>query len=297
MRRLRPSHAFQRLQDWRRLSGRGVLPVVPRGHDEPQAGAYSPLTLTFSRQDREQDFKALERRCLRACWRSSRVSRCAGKRKRTRGTCVGSVADRDGDCRRRCWSDPFYVKGKVFLTGRTTVDRSVRWSGARSGGTVQPRHGRGPGFDQGQPEHRAGEIVSDPFPSILDGVPLQVKTVNVTIDREGFTFNPTNCDALAIDGTLIATQGASAEVSSHFQAADCASLPFKPSFSASTQGRTSRADGASLTVKVAQKAGEADIHRVDLQLPLTLPGAVDDVAAGVYRSAVSADPAGCPAAR
>ena len=36
-------------------------------------------------------------------------------------------------------------------------------------------------------------VVSDPFPSILDGIPLQIRTVNVTLDRPQFTFNASCC--------------------------------------------------------------------------------------------------------
>ena len=31
------------------------------------------------------------------------------------------------------------------------------------------------------------------IPTIIDGIPLQIKHVNVNINRPGFTFNPTNC--------------------------------------------------------------------------------------------------------
>ena len=87
-----------------------------------------------------------------------------------------------------------------------------------------------------------------------------------------------------------------ASLASRFQAADCASLPFKPSFTASTQGKTSKAAGASLLVKVAQKAGEADIHRVDLQLPLPLPSRLTTLQKACSEAQFAADPAGCPAA-
>ena len=45
-------------------------------------------------------------------------------------------------------------------------------------------------------------VVSDPLPTILQGIPLDVRTVNVTIDRSGFMFNPTSCDPLSVGGSL-----------------------------------------------------------------------------------------------
>ena len=43
------------------------------------------------------------------------------------------------------------------------------------------------------PETAALSVTSDPFPTILDGIPLRLRTANVTIDRPNFIFNPTNC--------------------------------------------------------------------------------------------------------
>ena len=137
-------------------------------------------------------------------------------------------------------------------------------------------------------------VTSDPLPQILDGIPLQIKTVNVTIDRPGFMFNPTNCEPLAVGGTITSTGGASAGVSSPFQAANCANLPFKPAFSASTQGKTSKADGASLVVKVAEKPGEANIHKVNLQLPLALPTRLTTLQKACTEAQFNTNPAGCP---
>ena len=74
------------------------------------------------------------------------------------------------------------------------------------------------------PETSALTVTADPLPTELDGIPLQLRLVNVTIDRPEFTFNPTNCDKLAIGGTLTSTQAASANESSPFQVTNCAAL-------------------------------------------------------------------------
>ena len=71
-------------------------------------------------------------------------------------------------------------------------------------------------------------VVSDPLPTMKDGIPFQVKTVNVNINRPQFTFNATNCKPMAIGATISSTQGAQASVSSPYQAVNCATLPFAP---------------------------------------------------------------------
>ena len=60
------------------------------------------------------------------------------------------------------------------------------------------------------PSTAALTITSDPLPQSLDGIPLQIKTVNLDIDREGFMFNPTDCQPLAIEGALESSAGATA---------------------------------------------------------------------------------------
>ena len=64
------------------------------------------------------------------------------------------------------------------------------------------------------PHHRAAHDHKDssgPYaiPSIIDGIPLQIKHVNVTINRTEFTFNPTDCNPSAITGKLLSSEGAS----------------------------------------------------------------------------------------
>ncbi len=71
------------------------------------------------------------------------------------------------------------------------------------------------------------------------GSRLEIKHVNVTIDRPGFTFNPTNCRPLAITGSLGSSEGSSAALSVPFQVTNCAVLAFKPKLTASTTGKTS----------------------------------------------------------
>jgi hypothetical protein len=137
-------------------------------------------------------------------------------------------------------------------------------------------------------------VQSDPLPTILDGIPIQLRGVTVTLDRPGFTFNPTSCAPLSLTSTLRSLAGALASPSAPFQVGGCGYLPFKPSFKVSTQAKTSKANGASLDVQVAQKPGEANIHRVDVQLPLALPSRLTTLQKACSEAQFAANPAGCP---
>ena len=278
----------------------GVAPFAPSmvaGMTNNQAGGFSSLSATFSRGDAEQDASSISVKTppgLLAMIGS--VERCP-EPQAAQGTCGAGSLIGHTTVAVGAGPDPFVVQGgRVYLTGP--------YKGAPFGLTVVVPAVAGP-FDLGNVVVRAAiyidphsaqpTIVSDPLPSILDGVPLQLKTVNVTIDRERFMFNPTNCEPLAATGTITSTQGTQAPVSTRFQAADCTALAFKPSFKVSTQAKTSKKNGASLTVKVGYpKGAEANIRSVAVTLPKQLPSRLTTIQQACPGATFAANPASCP---
>ena len=79
-------------------------------------------------------------------------------------------------------------------------------------------------------------VGSDPIPHILDGIPVHARDIRVYIDRPNFMLNPTNCERTSTASTVLGSgldfvsdaDDNPVTVTSPFQAADCASLPFKP---------------------------------------------------------------------
>jgi hypothetical protein len=150
-------------------------------------------------------------------------------------------------------------------------------------------------------EHSAQlRVVSGQLPSMLDGIPLQLKAVNVRIDKPQFTFNPTSCAKTSIVGQLAAIEGLSATVTEPFQVTNCASLAFKPGFKVSTTGKTSRANGAGLDVKLSYPSGSfgkaANIRSVKVNLPKQLPSRLTTLQKACPDKTFDANPAACPAA-
>ncbi len=153
-------------------------------------------------------------------------------------------------------------------------------------------------------------VTTDPsgphaIPPILDGVPTDLRTIDTVIDRPGFMFNPTDCSPMSFSGTATSTQGATAPISTHFQVGSCQSLKFKPDFKVSTSGRTSRADGASLTAKLIyptgplganQASSQSNIARVKVELPKQLPSRLKTLQKACVAATFEANPANCPAA-
>jgi hypothetical protein len=285
--------------------GGGFSPSLVAGTVSNQAGGFSPFTFTLSRSDQDQDFGRLSVRTPPGLLGMlSKVPLC-GEPQAALGTCpaasqIGHVTVGAGP-----GPDSIFVPqgGKpqdaVYLTGP--------YNGAPFGLSIVVPPEAGP-FNLGPPVVVRSAIDVDPhtaqitidsaqFPRILQGIPLDVKTINVTIDRENFIFNPTNCQPLTLDATVVSTQNATASLSSPFRASDCGSLGFSPKFTASTQGKTSKADGASLDVKLGYPKGtEANIASVKASLPKQLPSRLTTIQKACTKATFDANPATCPAA-
>jgi hypothetical protein len=282
-------------------------PSLTAGSTNIQAGAFSPFTMTMSRDDGNQNLSAVKLRLpLGLLGTLSSVKLC-GETDANAGTCgpeslIGHTVVSVG-----LGGDPFTVTGgQVFITGP--------YQGAPYGLSIVNPAKAGP-FDLGQVVVRA-KIEVDPataaltvttdstgpyaIPQMLDGIPLQIKHVNVTIDRSGFTFNPTNCDPMTIGGSLQSSHGSSSVLHVPFQVTNCATLAFKPRFTVSTAGKTSRVKGASLDVKLAYPkaawGSQANIKSVKVDLPKQLPSRLTTLQKACPDRVFDQNPASCPPA-
>jgi hypothetical protein len=278
-------------------------PTFSAGVTGVQAGGYSPLTVSFGRSDRDQFLSGLELHMPPGLLgKLSTVNLCR-EPQASEGTCgqeslIGHVQTLVG-----AGPSPYPVAGgQVFLTagykgapfGLSIVVPAVAGpytlAGTTGRGTVALRASIS--VDR---HSSALTIKSDPLPTALDGIPLQIKLVNVTIDRKEFMFNPTDCSKLAIGGTLTSNEGSSAAVSSPFQVANCATLPFTPKFTVLTHARTSKLNGAYLHVKVTSGPGQANIGKVKVDLPKQLPSRLTTLQQACPDATFNANPASCPA--
>jgi hypothetical protein len=286
-------------------------PSLASGTTNINAGSFTPLTTTLSREDGQQSIQQVTLHYPPGVSGILSGVKLCGEAEANAGTCGAESLIGETVVSVGLGNDPFTVTGgKVYLTGP--------YEGAPFGLSIVTPAKAGP-FDlqEGRPVVVRAKIEVDPhtaaltvttntaaqgyaIPSIIEGIPLQIKHVNVNITRPGFTFNPTSCDASEITGTVDSAEGASSPVAIPFQVTNCASLKFAPQFSVSTSGKTSKADGASLTAKVtypsAAQGTYANLGYVKVELPKQLPSRLTTLQKACTAAQFDANPAGCPAA-
>ncbi len=292
-------------------------PSLTAGTTSIQAGGFSPFTMTMSREDGQQSLQAIALHMPEGLSGLLAGVELCPEPQADEGTCGPNSQIGETTVGVGVGGDPFTVTGgKVFITGP--------YKGAPFGLSIVNPAKAGP-FDlehtqanhpacdclvvraklEVDPQTAAITVTSDnegPYkiPTILEGIPLEIKHVNVTIGRPGFIFNPTNCDKTQITGTLDSAEGASQSLAVPFQATNCATLGFKPKFAVSTSGKTSRLNGASLNVKLtypkAPFGSQANIARVKVELPKALPSQLKTLQKACTSEQFHRNPGGCPSA-
>jgi hypothetical protein len=111
------------------------------------------------------------------------------------------------------------------------------------------------------------EVVSDPLPQIIRGVPLSYRDIRLQIDRPDFIRNPTSCEPMVIAGTSTSDLGQSAPLSRRFRVGDCRALSFKPRISLALQGSPGRNGHPALRAILRARSGEAGIGTATIELP------------------------------
>ncbi len=281
-------------------------PSLTTGSLNIQAGAFTPFTMTMSREDGNQNLDAIQLKMPPGLLGTLSSIRLCEEARANAGTCGPESLIGETTVSVGLGGNPYTVTGgKVYITGP--------YEGAPYGLSIVNPAKAGP-FNLGEvvvrakievnPTDAALTITSDasgPYaiPQLVDGIPLQIKHVNVSINRPEFTFNPTNCAPQEIGGSLTSSQGAVSALHVPFQVTNCAVLGFKPIFSVSTNGKTSRANGASLNVKLtypkAPFGTQANIGKVKVDLPKQLPSRLTTLQKACPAATFEANPAACPA--
>ena len=266
-------------------SSAGQEPNAPRfiaGSETPQAGIYSPFSLKLVRQDGEQEIKGLDTTlpeglvgklagipyCPDAA--IAAASNKTGTEEQASPSCPASSEVGTVEVGAGAGPTPLNVPGHVYLSGP--------YKGAPISLTIITPAVAGP-FDLGtvvvraalyvNPETTQIHAVSDPIPTILEGIPLDVRSVTLKLNRSQFTLNPTSCEPFSITGSALSVLNSSAPLSQRFQVGGCKALAFKPKLSLALKGGYKRRGHPALTAVVKMPSGGANIASTQVVLPPT----------------------------
>ena len=124
---------------------------------------------------------------------------------------------------------PFWLGGRAYLT--------TGYGGAQYGLSITVPAVAGP-INLGELVIRAAvtvapgtgalTITSDPLPQSVDGVPLRIHTINLTVDRPEFVLNPTYCASRQITAAIEGAEGTSVALSNPFEIEGCQAPPTVP---------------------------------------------------------------------
>jgi hypothetical protein len=261
-------------------AGADNSPSFTAGSEDPTAKAFTPFVLKLGRADGTQQLKSIDATLPKGLLGKlagttycpdaalSAAAARSGKDERANASCPSSSKVGTVNVGAGAGSTPLYVGGTVYLAGP--------YEGAPLSLAIITPAVAGP-FDLGtvvertklevNPENAQIHAVSDELPTILQGIPLNIRSITVKMDRPDFTLNPTSCDPTKVEGSALSVFNQSASLSSPFQVGECDKLGFKPDLKLKLQGGTKRSQFPALTATLAARPGDANIGKTVVALP------------------------------
>jgi hypothetical protein len=263
-----------------------VRPFHPRlaaGTSNPLAGAFSNFTLKLDRDDGDQYLGDLNFKMPPGFTGSLRgISYCPeaaitesaqklGKAEQATPSCPSSSQVGTSNVAAGPGAHPFHAVGKMYLAGPfkgaplSLVAITPALAGPYDYGVVVVRVAL-----HINPLTAQVSAVSDTVPSIIGGIPIRMRSIQVNIDKPNFTINPTNCSPFSVDSQGIGDQGTVTDFSSYFNVVNCATLPFKPKMSIKQLGgkrQTKRSKNPSLRFDLNTRPGDANLKSIAVTLP------------------------------
>jgi hypothetical protein len=266
-------------------NGAPLKPSFEAGTVSPLGASYSPFVLNLARANGTEPLKSIETTLPEGLLaKLAGVTECSDAQiaaaSAHSGTGQGALEISNPSCPANSQIGTVqvgagsgaqtYVQGKAYLAGP--------YKGAPLSLVVVTPAVAGP-FDLGvvvirnalyvDPETARVRAVSDQIPTILHGIPLDVRSISLRLDRSQFTVNPTSCEPSEVAGSATSIFGQTALVSSRFQVGGCNGLEFKPKLQLSLKGSTKHGGHPALKAVVTYPKGGAyaNIARAQVNLP------------------------------
>jgi hypothetical protein len=252
----------------------GFAPGLEAGSISLRAGAFSPFTMTLTRQDGEAKPEALQVHLPQGLLAKLGGVPLCGDAEAATGACpassqVGTIAAASGVGPLPLWiPQPGKAPTAIYLSGP--------YKGAPYSIVAKVPAQAGP-FDLGtivnrsaiyvDPNTALATVKTDPLPQILEGVPILLRALHVDINRPEFTLNPTSCAPKQISATVHATNGAVANPQTPFQATNCARLGYSPKLKMSFKGPTRRSGNPAVSATLTQPPNQANTAAATVILP------------------------------
>jgi hypothetical protein len=256
-------------------------PSFSAGTITPLAGTYSPFVLSLSRKDGSQRFAAVDTKLppglvgklagIPYCPEAALLAAAgrSGNDELRSPSCPAASQVGSVDIAVGAGSQPYHASGKAYLTGP--------YKGGPLGLAIVTPAVAGP-FDLGTVVVRVALSVdpvtaritakSDSLPTILQGIPLDVRSIALRMDRPRFTLNPTSCKPKSVTGMAFSVLGQAAPLFSHFQVGGCGDLGFKPKLALRLPGGTKRGGHPRLRATLTMpRTRQANIARTTVALP------------------------------
>ena len=257
-------------------------PGLEAGTETPSAGAYSPFLLKLHREDGSQELKQIDTtlppgltgklagipECSEAALAAAKAK--TGTEEQQSPSCPAASKLGAVNVAAGAGPDPYYAQGNAYLAGP--------YQGAPLSLAIITPALAGP-FDLGDvvvraalqvnPETAQITVNSGPIPTILQGIPLDIRTIAVKMDKPNFTLNPTDCEKMAVTAQALSALGQSAALTDPFQVGGCNALGFKPKVAISLKGGTKRNHNPALKAVVSfpAKGAYANIAKAQVTLP------------------------------
>jgi hypothetical protein len=249
--------------------------------------AYTPYQLNITRNEGQQEIKGFNVTLPPgATAKLAGVAYCQPKEFETATKTSGTEQEKKSACTSKSaigvariqagtGSTPLTIKGKAYLSGP--------YKGAPLSVVVITPAVAGP-FDLGNVVVRA-PLSIDPetgqastsaeIPDVFGGVKLDIRSINVNLNRKEFTLNGTNCNKSAVEGTIQGGGGdptnpgawSSTKVSAPSQGEGCRGLKFSPGLKVRLFGQTRRAKHPKLKATLTTKQGQANTALASVALP------------------------------
>jgi hypothetical protein len=261
-------------------------PNLVAGTSNPQAGAFSAFALKLDREDGDQFLGKLNFTMppgltgnltgITYCPEASiaAAAQTLGRTEQLAASCPRSSEIGTSNVAAGPGGHPFHAVGRVFLAGPfkgaplSLVAITPALAGPYDYGTVVVRVALHIDLNDA---HVVAD--SETVPSIIGGIPIRMRSIEVHIDRPNFMINPTNCSPFSVASEGIGDQGTPASFSSPFQAINCFSLAFKPKMTVRQLGgpkATRRSADPGLRFDLTTRAGDANIKSLVVTLPTAL---------------------------